>query len=327
MPTDFWKGRAVLVTGASGFIGRWLLTELVSLGAEPVALTLSGTAPDLMQPGCSGKVKSAECDIRLLQPLKKTVKRVHPDICFHLASKSEVSSASQSPVETFESNVAGTWNVLEALRAADCCSAAVVASSVRAYGNQEGIMTEESRLLGTKPYDASKACADVIARSYCSNYSLPVSVARSVNTFGGGDLILSRLVPLCAVSLARRMPPKLRGNGLAKRDFIYVKDSVRAYLSLARGTHSKKAAGQAVNFGSGRTISIAELVSKMVSISGADLSPKFDGCQLEGEPHERGVSIAKARELLGWKPLYALEQGLAETMRWYAENIKSIVSK
>lgn len=242
------------------------------------------------------------------------------DTCFHLAAQAIVGVANRSPLSTFESNIKGTWNLLEAARQSPLLKRLVVASSDKAYGGHERLpYSEEDPLTPTHPYDTSKACADMLARAYYHTYQMPVVVTRCANIYGGGDLNFSRIVPDTARSVLQGTNPVIRSDGTPVRDFLYVKDAVDAYLTVAEQIDNGQVKGEAFNFGTASPISVLDLVNSIIEISGkTDLRPIIVGeGKTKGEIDRQYLSSEKARGILGWKPEYSLEAGLRETMKWY----------
>ncbi len=246
------------------------------------------------------------------------------DTVLHLAAQSLVVTANQSPRSTFQSNITGTWNVLEACRHSPSVKRVVLASSDKAYGTHKQLpYTEDYPLLATNPYDASKACADILARCYHTSFGLSIAVTRCTNIYGGADFNLSRIVPSTIVSLLKGRPVVLRSDGSPIRDYIYVQDAVSAYLTLAENLHRAEVAGQAFNFGTGEPISVLDLVRCILEVFGrpeAELEIGQLG-QLRGEIDAQYVSIQKAREVLGWASRWPLREGLKASIRWYEDHI------
>jgi CDP-glucose 4,6-dehydratase len=246
---------------------------------------------------------------------------------FHLGAQTIVGTANRSPLSTFESNVRGTYNLLEACRAAAVggspLEGVVVASSDKAYGSHPELPYREgSPLKPAYPYDVSKACADLIARSYASTYDLPVAVTRLANVYGGGDLNWSRIVPDTARALAHGDRPVIRSDGTPERDYIYVEDAVDAYLAVGQSLDHPELRGRAWNVGSGNPVSVLDLVERLIAISGSDREPDVRG---EGTPHgeidRQFLDSTAIRDELGWKPVWDLDRGLEATWRWYSERL------
>jgi len=247
------------------------------------------------------------------------------EACFHLAAQAIVGIANRSPLSTFESNIKGTWNVLEAARNSEVLKKLIIASSDKAYGEHERLPYKEDYCLNAlHPYDASKACADILARTYYNTYDLPVCVARCANIYGGGDLNFSRLVPDTIRAVLESKNPRIRSDGTPVRDYLYIKDVVSAYLTL--GEKLEKVKGEAFNFGSNAPISVLELVTKILEFSSSKgLRPIIKGKgKPKGEIDRQYLSSEKAEKLLGWMPKYELEKGLKETLEWYKSYFASL---
>jgi CDP-glucose 4,6-dehydratase len=317
---DSWARRRVLVTGASGVIGSWLVKELLAAGAEVVALV-----PEL-EPG-SELARSGDIDrvarvggwLEDLGTLARTIGSHEIDTVFHLGAQTLVVPAQRNPLPTWEANVRGTYNLLEACRLhSGLVERVVVASSDKAYGAADELpYTESSRLEARNPYEVSKACADLIAHSYAHAYSIPVAVARCGNVYGGGDLNWSRLVPGTIRSFLAGERPQIRSDGTHVRDYLYVKDAARSYLALADRLDDERVRGQAFNFGTGVPHTVLEVVQMLRDRMGCDgLEPEILA-SAEGEIETQVLSFEKASTLLGWQPQYRLEDGLPETIDWY----------
>ena len=314
-----WKDKNVFVTGADGFIASWLAKTLVEKSANVTAITRDfRKSPGYKILGIQEKINVALGDIVNYDTIKRVVAEYEIDTCFHLAAQALVQTATRGPLTTFESNIKGTWNILEACRTTETVKRIVVASSDKAYGVQEKLpYTEESPLLGLYPYDASKACTDILARSYFKSYSLPVAVTRNGNTYGGGDLNFSRIIPDTIKSVITGKELLIRSDGTPERDYIYVKDAVNAYLMLAENLDRKEVKGEAFNFGTEKPISVKDLVTKIAQLAGRpDLKPKILG-EAKNEIDRQYLDASKGRKLLKWEPKYNLDQGLKETIEWY----------
>lgn len=317
-----WKGKSVLVTGANGFVGSWVAKALVEGGADVVALIRDlhpKYQPAYQEEVVSGLAGLVKGDITAYQEVARVFNEYGVEFCFHLAAQAIVGAANRSPLSTFETNIRGTWNILEAARSTGTLKGLVVASSDKAYGEHERLpYTEEFSLNGLNPYDASKACADILARTYAQTYEMPVAVARCANIYGGGDMNFSRIVPDTIRSLLQGREPVIRSDGTPVRDYMYIEDAVSAYLALAEKID--KAKGGAFNFGTNKPVTVLELVEKIIALSGARVRPIIQGKgRSRGEIQRQYLSSEKARCLLGWTPKYTLEEGLKETLDWYRE--------
>lgn len=321
MKRRFWKNKKVFITGANGFIGSWLTKALVEAEARVIVLIkeeIPGSILDekKVYPKLKAVVRGSLVDHGLVENIFKKHKI---DTCFHLAAQAIVGRANQSPLPTFKSNIEGTWNILEAARNYGM-GRMVVASSDKAYGEHHRLpYSEEDSLLALHPYDASKACTDILARTYAHTYDLPIAVTRCANIYGGGDLNFSRIIPDTVRSVLHKRNPIIRSDGTPLRDYIYINDVVRAYLTLAEKVRNKEIKGEAFNFGTEKPISVLNLVNKIIKISGGKaVKPVImSKGKLKGEIDKQYLSSKKARNLLGWQPKYDLERGLKETVSWY----------
>jgi CDP-glucose 4,6-dehydratase len=316
-----------LVSGAHGFVGSHLAQALLERG--DAVRVLDRPAPRLADIGgerLSGldllgvrdKVELVEADLRDPEAVAAAVGGVNS--VFHLAAQTIVSVARESPLETFEVNVRGAWNVFEACRAHGV-EGVVFASSDKAYGSSPELpYREDFPLRGIYPYDASKAAADTIARSYATAYGLPLAVTRFANVYGGGDLNFSRLIPETVVAVLDGRAPAIRSDGSPERDFLYVDDAVSAYLAIAAALRDG-AAGEAFNAGGERPHSVREVVELIAAAGDGGVEPDFQGTgNPDGEIDRQFVDSTKLRELTGWRPRVELEDGLRRTLRWYREH-------
>lgn len=321
---QFWHRRRVLVTGAGGFIGSWLALSLLEQGAEVVLLAKGNIKNPLFTAKVLKKVKAiAKADITDFLKTREVFNKYKVDTCFHLAGQPIVGIANESPFPTFEANIKGTWNILEAARQGKV-KRLIIASADKVYGEQGELpYTEKMSLSAVHPYGASKICAELLSRTYLNTYGLPVAILRASNTYGGGDLNFSRIIPGAIKSVLNNKDPVIRGDGSSLRDFIYIADIVNAYLTLAESLHKENVRGQAFNFSSGRPVSILELVKMIIKISGRKgLKPRIIGkSSPKNEISRQYLSIGKARRVLGWQPQYDLEKGLSLAINWYESSI------
>jgi CDP-glucose 4,6-dehydratase len=316
---DVWRGRRVLVTGATGVVGSWVAKALLERGATVVTLALDvDPRSELVTSGDFSQLVVIYGGLEDYSIVERAVGAWDVDTVIHLAAQSLVGQALRSPVTTFEANVRGTWHLLEACRIhASALSAVVVASSDKAYGSADDLpYTENTPLRAEHPYDVSKACADLIAQSYHRTYGLPVQVARCGNIYGGGDLNFSRIVPGTIRSLCRGERPIIRSDGTFIRDYLYVKDAASAYLRLAEAAF-EGTVGHTVNFSGGARHTVLEAVGAVAAAVGGPLLEPDIRNTASAEIHEQWLSSEKARALLGWEPEYSFEQGLEETVAWY----------
>ena len=325
-----WKTKNVLVTGATGFVGSWLVKSLVEKKANVVAL-VRDHVPDspLIYMGTYPELKAVvDGDIIDYSTVNRVFNEYDIDICFHLAAQTIVGSANRSPLPTFETNIKGTWNILEVALKSETLERIVIASTDKAYGEPIKLpITEDHPLSATYPYDASKACVEILARTYFKTYGLPIAITRCCNIYGGGDLNFSRIIPDTIRSIIFNKNPIIRSDGTPVRDFIYITDAINAYLTLTENLDKKNVKGEVFNFGSNSPIKILDLVDKMIKISGKDLKPVIKGKgKLKGEISVQYLSIEKAKKILKWKPKIPLEIGLKKTIKWY-ENFFAKTSK
>jgi CDP-glucose 4,6-dehydratase len=316
--------RKALVTGAKGFAGAWLTKALLERGVEVVCLDRIGADLDrvttLRLLGLLGEVDEVCADLRDADSVDRVVGD-GIDAIFHLAAETIVATVQASPAEGFDTNVRGTWTVLEAARAHGV-SRVVVASSDKAYGRHDDLpYREDFALQPTAPYEASKAAADLISRSYWHSYAVPVAVTRFANIYGGGDMNFSRLVPEAVCAAVDGRAPVLRSDGSPIRDFLYVEDAAAAYLALADALGSgddEGVAGEAFNAGGEKPHSVLEVVEAIARLAGTGVEPDIQGeGNPEGEIDRQFVDAAKIRERTGWRPAVGLEEGLDRTIEWY----------
>jgi CDP-glucose 4,6-dehydratase len=320
MTVDFWSKRRVLVTGATGIIGSWLVKDLLAQDAYVMVL-VRDTDPqsELYRSGDIQRVSVVNGRLEDFWMLERAINEHEVDTVFHLGAQTIVGTAHRFPLPTFEANIRGTYNLLEACRLhRDMVQRVVMASSDKAYGEQPNLpYTEDMPLNGRHPYEVSKSCADLIAQCYHHTYGLPVAIARCGNVYGGGDLNWSRIVPGTIRSFLRGERPVIRSDGTYVRDYIYVKDAARAYMRLAECLDDNRVRGEAFNFSAESPMSVLELVTVIQRLMGCEhIEPDILNCA-EGEIRTQYLSAAKARTILGWQPGYSLETGLQETIDWY----------
>ena len=321
MENQFWKGRKVFVTGCTGLLGSWLTKALVEKGAEVTGL-IRDLVPqsNLNWTGFNERINVIRGDLEDYFVLERALNEYETDTVFHLGAQTIVSIANRNPLSTFGSNIKGTWNLLEACRRTDSISRVVVASSDKAYGVHENLPYDETfPLLGCHPYDVSKSCADLLSVAYYKTYKLPVCITRCGNFYGGGDLNFNRIVPGTIRSVIRNERPVIRSDGSYIRDYIFILDAVEAYLLLAENMDDKSIHGEAFNFSNEIQLTVLEITQKILSLMNReDLQPKILNV-VKGEIKHQYLSAQKARDILGWKPKYTLEEGLKETIKWYQE--------
>jgi CDP-glucose 4,6-dehydratase len=323
-----YDGRTALVTGAQGFIGSWLAERLLDEGAKVVALRRDAPALSRFRIAeLEERCDVVQGDLDDYEALLRILNEHSVNLVFHLAAQTIVGTANRSPLSTFETNVKGTYTLLEACRAlgvvGDPLDAVVVASSDKAYGEHEDLPYREDHALEPRyPYDVSKACTDLIARSYAYGFDLPVAVTRLANVYGGGDFNFSRIVPDTVRALIRGERPVIRSDGTPERDYLYVADAVDAYLAVADSLAREELRGRAWNAGNGEPIAVRELVARLIAVAGADVEPAIEG---EGKPageiDRQWLDSGAIRAELGWRPKWSLDDGLAETHRWYMQHL------
>jgi CDP-glucose 4,6-dehydratase len=313
-----------LVTGGRGFVGAWLCKALLERGDQVVGLdrpATDGRPSGLELLGIADELTSLEVDLLDQDAVSRGLAAHDVDTVFHLGAQTIVGAAASSPAPTFETNVRGTWTVLEACRREDI-GRVVVASSDKAYGAHDELpYTEELALRPTAPYEASKAAADLIARSYWPSFGLPVAVTRFANVYGGGDTNYSRLIPEAVSAALDHRPPVLRSDGSPERDFLYVEDAASAYLAIADGLDRDEVRGEAFNAGGGRPYSVGQVVALIARLAGTGVEPAIRGAgSPAGEIDRQCVDPAKIKALVGWEPRVTLEDGLRKTVEWYREH-------
>ncbi len=318
---EFWCGRSVLVTGASGLLGGWLVSALVRKGASVVVLLRDG-APNsmLVREGWLSRVSTVPGSLGDGDLIRRALAEYTVQTVFHLGAQTLVGIAKTDPVGTLEANVRGTWLLLEAARQCGV-SEVLVASSDKAYGPSDRLpYREDYPLQGRFPYDCSKSCADLITTMYATTFGVPAAVVRCGNLFGGGDLNFSRLIPGVIQSTLRGESFRIRSDGRYVRDFLYVEDAVDAYLCLAEklaAEHSLR--GEAFNFGLELRVTMLDLVHKILAMmQRSDLHPIILN-EASAEIREQYLDSEKARRRLGWAPRYGMDEGLERTIAWYRE--------
>jgi CDP-glucose 4,6-dehydratase len=322
--TTFWRERNVFVTGASGLLGSWLTEELVRRGARVTCLVRDWVPESrLMESSTLGRVRTVRGELEDYQLLLRALNEYEVDTVFHLGAQTIVGTASRSALSTFEANIRGTWNLLEAAKACGkLIQRVVVASSDKAYGSHDTLpYTEDAPLQGRFPYDVSKSCTDLISFSYYHTYRLPVAVTRCGNLFGGGDLNFNRLIPGTIRSALMDEAPVIRSDGTFIRDYFYVRDAVDAYLQLAERLPDGQFVGQAFNFGTETPMSVVELVDRILALMGkSELRPRILN-QASHEIAKQYLDCSKARRFMDWRPSFTMDEGLTEAIEWYRERL------
>jgi CDP-glucose 4,6-dehydratase len=324
--TSFWLDRPTLVTGGTGLLGGWLVKQLLGLGADIVCLVRDWVpGSELVRSSDMERVKVVRGDICDAALMERVLGEYEVDTVFHLAAQTIVGIANRNPASTFQTNIGGTCSLLEACRRSSKVRAIVVASSDKAYGDQEKLPYDENTpLQGRHPYDVSKSCADLVAQSYYATYRLPLGITRCGNFYGGGDLNWNRIVPGTIRSIARGKRPIIRSDGQYMRDYFYIEDGAAAYTLLAeRLAGNPKLHGEAFNFSNETPVSVLEIVERITRLMDSNLKPVVMN-EASNEIREQYLSSAKARKLLKWKPLVTLDEGLSRTISWYRDFLSNV---
>lgn len=321
-----WRERSVFVTGAYGLLGGWLVKALLARGAKVTVLKRDETtASALVLEGTERLVNVVRGDVTDAALLERALGDYEIDTVFHLAAQAIVGVANRGPASTFETNIRGTWLMLEACRHAGVART-IVASSDKAYGAHDELPYREPfELRPVHPYDVSKAAADLIARSYWHTFGLPVAVTRFANLYGGGDFNFSRLIPEAVLAAIEGRSPVIRSDGSPERDYLYVEDAVAAYLAICDLLDDGLAAGEAFNAGSGRPRTVLKVVELVCRLAGSEVEPDVRGSGTPpGEIDCQWVDATKLRTASGWGPEVGLEDGLERTVAWYREHLSRL---
>ena len=320
MLKNYWKNKNVFITGATGFLGSWLTKYLLEENSNITALVRDWIPKSkLISDDSINKINIVRGNIEDYLLLERIINEYEIHAVFHIAAQTIVGIANNNPLSTFESNIKGTWNILEACRKATNVKKVVVASSDKAYGDQEILpYSENTPLIGRHPYDVSKSCADLICRSYYETYKLPVCVTRCGNFYGGGDLNFNRIIPGTIRSILNNDPPTVRSDGSFIRDYFYIEDAVLAYLLLAEKMDDKSLHGEAFNFSNEIQISVLDLVNKIIDLMDSNLKPVILN-EATNEIKHQYLSAKKAKDLLGWKPQFDINTGLQKTISYYID--------
>jgi len=323
----YWSKKNVFVTGCTGFLGSWLTKVLLDKGANVIGLVRDWVPKsNLILDGSINKLITVRGCIEDYFILERILNEYEIDTVFHLAAQTIVGIANRNPISTFETNIKGSWNILEACRRNHLVKRIIIASSDKAYGAHKVLpYCEETPLRGSHPYDVSKSCTDLIASTYYNTYRLPVCITRCGNFYGGGDLNFNRVVPGTIRSVIFNERPVIRSDGTFIRDYFYILDAVNAYLSLAQKMDELNIHGEAFNFSNEIQLTVLELVKKILKVMDKeDIEPVILN-EASGEIIHQYLSATKAKTILGWEPKYTIEQGLKETVDWYIKffNAKS----
>lgn len=316
---DFWLDRPTFVTGGTGLVGSWLIHRLLDFGADVICLVRDWVPQaELVRRNLFDQVRVVRGDVCDQALLERILGEYEVDTVIHLAAQTTVPVANRNPVSTLETNIAGTWSLLEACRRSPLVKQVVVASSDKAYGAQESLpYKEDMPLRGQNPYDVSKSCADLIAQMYAQAYHLPVIISRCGNFYGGGDLNWNRIVPGTIRAILRGRRPVIRSDGRYVRDYFYVEDGAAAYTLLAEKLAEDRALiGEAFNFSNETPLTVLELARKILELMGSGLELDVRN-EATNEIRHQYLSAQKARQRLNWKPAFTLEEGLRRTIAWY----------
>jgi CDP-glucose 4,6-dehydratase len=317
----FWLDRRAFVTGGTGLVGSWLVQRLVEDGADVICLVRDWVPQsELVRSHWIERVKVVRGDIRDRELLERVLGEYEINTVFHLAAQTIVTIANLNPISTFETNIGGTWNLLEACHRSPRVKQIVIASSDKAYGDQDALpYNENTPLAGQHPYDVSKSCADLIAHTYAVSYNLPVAVTRCGNFYGGGDLNWNRIIPGTIRSVLRGQRPVIRSDGNYTRDYFFVEDGVAAYMLLAEKLAvMPELNGKAFNFSNESPITVLDLVKIILRLMATSLQPEIYN-EVNNEIRHQYLSANLARQSLGWKPIFSLDEGLRKTIAWYQE--------
>jgi len=325
---NFWKNRNVFVTGCTGLLGSWLVKYLLERKAKVVGL-IRDEVPDsnLQRLRLGAHMTLVRGSLEDYYLINRIINEYEIETVFHLAAQTIVTVANRDPISTFEANIKGTWNILEACRHSKIIKQVIVSSSDKAYGEKEKLPYKEGDpLKGLHPYDVSKSCADLIAQAYYKTYNLPVCITRCANLYGGGDLNFSRIIPGTIRSAFYNESPIIRSDGKYIRDYFYVEDAALALLNLAERMQEKRVLGEAFNFSSGIHVNVIELVDKILKLMRKKITPKILN-ETKHEIRDQYLSIDKAKKVLRWKPCYDLAAGLKKTIEWYVGYFNNMEEK
>lgn len=318
--SNFWENKNVLVTGATGLIGSGLVKQLVKDKAHVICLVRDwDPQSEVIRSGTINKTNVVNGSLEDFSCLDRAINEHEVDTIFHLGAQTIVGTAYRNPLDTFESNIRGTYNLLEACRQhRGLVKRVLVASSDKAYGEGRDLTYSESMPTAAKhPYDVSKSCTDLLSQTYFHTYELPIAIARCGNVYGPGDLNWSRIIPGSIKSFHQGLPPEIRSDGTFTRDYLFLEDVVKAYMTMGENVEKKEVMGQAFNFGPERSFSVLEIVDRLSNIMGCEhIKPNILN-QAKAEIHDQHLSSEKAHKVLGWECSHSLEDGLRATVEWY----------
>jgi CDP-glucose 4,6-dehydratase len=321
MNPSFWRDRPVLVTGCTGLLGSWLTQALVEAKADVVGLIRDDVPQShLARSGVIYSLRIARGDVTDYATMERVLNEYEIDTVFHLAAQTIVGIANRAPLSTFETNIRGTWTTLEAARRSPTVKRILVASSDKAYGTQPVLpYTEDMPLHGEHPYDVSKSAADLIAQTYAKTYDMPIAITRCANLYGGGDLNWNRLIPGTIRSALQGQSPVIRSDGTFVRDYLYVRDAVRAYMMLAQALDRPEIRGQAFNCSTDEPVSVLEMTRLILRLSPHPRLEPIVLDEVKNEIKDQYLNSAKLHDALGWQPAWSREAAMVETMAWYAQ--------
>ncbi len=321
MNPSFWRDRPVLVTGCTGLLGSWLTQTLVEAGADVAGLIRDDVPQShLARSGVIERIRVARGDVTDYATMERVLNEYEIEAVFHLAAQTIVGIANRAPLSTFETNVRGTWTTLEAARRVSTVKRILVASSDKAYGTQPVLpYTEDMPLHGEHPYDVSKSAADLIAQTYARTYTMPIAITRCANLYGGGDLNWNRLIPGTIRSALQGQAPIIRSDGTFVRDYLYVRDAVRAYMMLAEALDRPDIQGQAFNCSTDEPMSVLEMTRLILSLSPHPRLQPIVLNEVKNEIKDQYLNSAKIEAATGWRPAWTREAALVETLAWYAQ--------
>ena len=321
----YWKRKTVFITGCSGFLGSWLTKALLGRGSNVVGLIRDFTPHSLLySTGIDKKITQVQGDLTDYPLLERILNEYEIDTIFHLAAQPIVETANWSPLSTFESNIKGTWNLLEAARQARMLKRIIIASSDKAYGEQNKLPYKETTSLeGKHPYDVSKSCADLLSLSYYYTYRLPLSILRCANFYGGGDFNFNRIIPDTIQTVYFGKPPVIRSDGRPIRDYLYIEDAVAAFLLVAERMEMDVVVGQAFNFSYEVKYSVLQVVEMILALMRARRLKPIIEDRAKNEISRQYLSCEKSRKQLGWRPKFTFQEGLEKTIQWYIRYFKA----